>query len=548
MKLLRLSLWVTLMLIPLLAHGQATQNITIGSPKALALGNALTADPPGIDSIHFNPAGLAKLAGRRRNLKLMVAGISLTSETGEQQHSQDVRAAYEQINPGKPFPIDDQANQKDTTRSPMVMLPFFGLTDIPITLAPLGGASIQGKSKRWTVATMVYTPQAFGFKRDREKDPGAYQGYEVGLSRITYFSPSIGLRLTDSLAIGASLGLSWQGFGTKTKFRSPEQTLIFIGGAASQFQEGDTEASIISAFDNVGDLTLEVEDALSPSFNLGLLWEPYHGLSFGFVYQSEATAHMKGEYSMKYTDSFVATAKQLKPLTPLLVAFDGAEFNAQPRESGKATMDMVLPRHIAFGTSIQLLPELKLNIDVKWTEYSAWEEFTIKFDQNVDFLSLGSVISDLATGFGVEDNVDPDELRMPRQYQDVVSWALGIEYQWNNQTTLRLGYEPRGSAVPDDRVDFLVPIADATLYGVGLGYQIDRFSGFHIGFAYLSSDYKADVKTHKNTDNNIESIEGESKNANDTTPGQVVYNPYAYLPISGSMEAYLFSVSYYQSF
>ncbi|MCG8671776.1 MAG: outer membrane protein transport protein [Pseudomonadales bacterium] len=532
----------------LLVFGQGTQNITIGNPKALALGNAVTADPPGIDSIHFNPAGLAKLTGHQRNLKLMVAGISLTSETGDQHHSPEVKTAYEQVNPGATFPIDDQANQKATTSNPMVMLPFAGLTNTPIMIAPIGGASFQDPHQRWTIATMAYTPQAFGFKRDRDNDPGAYQGYEMGLSRITYLSPSIGLQLTDNLAIGASLGLSWHGFGTKTKFRSPEQTLIFIGGSLDQLQDEDQTTSFGGAFDNVGDLTLELEDTLSPSFNFGLLWEPYPWLALGLVYQSEATAKMKGSYRMEYTDSFQATAKQLQPLSPIFSVIGGAEFNAQSVEKGHAEMEMVLPQHIAIGTSIQLLPDLKVNIDIKWTEYSSWENFTITFDQNLDFLNLGSVISHLASDYGVEDNVDPDELRMPRQYQDVLSWAIGIEYQWDNRTTIRVGYEPRGSAVPDDRVDFLVPIADATLYGLGMGYQIDRFSSFDIGVGYLSSEFEADIETTLDSNGNIESIEGESKNANDTTPGQVVYNPYAYLPIKGSTEAFLFSVAYQQAF
>ena len=548
MKALQQLVLISLVANPLVTYGQATQNITVGSPKALALGNAVTADPPGIDSIHFNPAGLAKIEGRRRNVKLMVAGMSLTSETGAQQHSPAVREAFEQINPGQTFPVDDQANLKATTHDPMVMLPFSGLTDVPIMMAPLGGIAIQAPSKRWTFASMVYTPQAIGFARDRDTDPGSYQGYEVAMTRITYFSPSIGIKLTDSLSVGASLGLSWHGFGTKTKFRSPEQTLIFIGGTASQLQPEEEEAVISGAFDNIGDLTIEMEDTFSPSFNLGVLWEPLPWLAFGAVYQSEATANMEGEYHMKYTDGFVATAKQLQSITPILSAIGGAEFNARPIDKGHAKMTMILPQHISIGTSIQLLPNLKMNVDIKWTEYSKWEYFTIQFDQNVDFLNLGSVISHLAADYGVDDNIDPNELRMPRKYQDVTSWALGIEYQLSDQTTLRLGYEPRGSAVPPDRVDFLVPMADTTLYGIGFAFKLDELSGLDIGFAYLSSKFKADVNTITDDNGNIIALEGESKNANDTTPGQVVYNPYSFLPIIGSTEIYLFSMSYHQKF
>ena len=56
------------MLLLLLAYADSAlavvaDSLTIGNAKALSLGNAVTADPPGIDAIHFNPAGLARING-----------------------------------------------------------------------------------------------------------------------------------------------------------------------------------------------------------------------------------------------------------------------------------------------------------------------------------------------------------------------------------------------------------------------------------------------------------------------------------------------------
>lgn len=53
------------------AHAQLAQNLTIGSPKAMALGNAVTADFTGIDSVHYNPAALSKLKGRQTTVKFI---------------------------------------------------------------------------------------------------------------------------------------------------------------------------------------------------------------------------------------------------------------------------------------------------------------------------------------------------------------------------------------------------------------------------------------------------------------------------------------------
>src|SRR5690554_7819876 len=52
------------------AQAQLAQNLTI-HPKALALGNAVTADPPGIMAVYFNPAGLTKLVGRQFEINLL---------------------------------------------------------------------------------------------------------------------------------------------------------------------------------------------------------------------------------------------------------------------------------------------------------------------------------------------------------------------------------------------------------------------------------------------------------------------------------------------
>ncbi|WP_254774164.1 outer membrane protein transport protein [Marinobacter sp. AC-23] len=61
------------------AQAQLAQNLTI-HPKALALGNAVTADPPGIMAIHYNPAGLTKLEGRQFEVNLMSIYLDIDAD------------------------------------------------------------------------------------------------------------------------------------------------------------------------------------------------------------------------------------------------------------------------------------------------------------------------------------------------------------------------------------------------------------------------------------------------------------------------------------
>ena len=66
-------------LLSLSAHATLTENLAV-SPVAMSLGNAVTADPPGLDSIHFNPAGLAKIQADTRSDTIFGAVLRTTAD------------------------------------------------------------------------------------------------------------------------------------------------------------------------------------------------------------------------------------------------------------------------------------------------------------------------------------------------------------------------------------------------------------------------------------------------------------------------------------
>ena len=55
---------------------QLGQNLSVDI-RSLSLGNAVTADPPGISAIHFNPAGLAKIEGLQTDVQGIVANFNV---------------------------------------------------------------------------------------------------------------------------------------------------------------------------------------------------------------------------------------------------------------------------------------------------------------------------------------------------------------------------------------------------------------------------------------------------------------------------------------
>lgn len=59
------------------AGAQMANDLTIGNPKAMALGNAVTADETGIDSVHYNPAALTRMKGRQATVKLLTGVMDI---------------------------------------------------------------------------------------------------------------------------------------------------------------------------------------------------------------------------------------------------------------------------------------------------------------------------------------------------------------------------------------------------------------------------------------------------------------------------------------
>ena len=70
-----------------LAQAQFLQQLPIGDPRAMALGFAVTADPKGVDSIHYNPAGLAKIRRDTYQLKFIAALLESSTSFGKHQDS-----------------------------------------------------------------------------------------------------------------------------------------------------------------------------------------------------------------------------------------------------------------------------------------------------------------------------------------------------------------------------------------------------------------------------------------------------------------------------
>lgn len=534
------------MLAPAIVQAQLATNIAVDA-RAMALGNAVTADPPGIMSLHFNPAGLAKLEGRRIDLQFIAVDFALNSEFsappgyGVFGFSDDPVVCADPTNDGA-----DQCRQFKKGRSSVegvslyipVVDEIVDLPPGPVVGGPLPAFSIKPPGSKVTFANAIYAPMLAGFHRS-EDDPGNYLGERVAIERITYLAPSLGWQVNDRWSVGASVGLSYQAVALQMDFRSPNELLgfarvldedicapfrgesnivldIFLFGACGA-EEG------LDPFENLANMDLAMEQRMSPTYNLGVLWEPNDKFAWGLVWQSEAKMDLKGKYNITYEKPTRDVLNSIggSPTGAIALAVLGMPTFLPESETGLLSMGLTYPAHMQTGIKYRFLPRWKLNMDLGWTDFGKWDAFNIKFDRNVTALSLARL---LAPG------VTQSSLSMPLGFQSVWSLGAGVEWDFTDRLTLRLGLEPRASAIPEDRRSPLVPINEAMLYGLGLGYKWDRDSQVDITFSYMHSKDSIPADT--------------SCAANCTGIDQVVYNPYAGLDIETEAQIMYFGLAY----
>lgn len=528
------------------AHGDLATNLSIDI-RALSLGNAVTADPPGVSAVHYNPAALTKLDGRHLDFQIFSAAMNISADYMAPAgydvfgYSDDPVVCSDRPHDGE----DNCANFKDS-HSKVAGISLYvpvldDIVDLPEGLpaaAPLFGFSIKPTGSKFTFANAFYAPMVAGFYRHPD-DPGNFLGEKAALERFTYLSPSVGYQVNDDLSIGASVGLSYQAVALQTNFRSPNDLLGVLRVIDEQvcppfkgqsnvvvdlFLLGFCNANQgIGPFDNLASLQVSMQQSLSPTYNLGILWEPSDDFAWGAVYQSQAKMHLHGKFSVNYSEGVqdVFNAVGGSPTGQILLAILGLPNYVPPSESGLISMDLIYPAHFQTGIKYNILPDMQVNFDIGWTDYAKWDYFRFNFDRSISVLKLARLLAPGTT---------PTSLAMPLMYQSPWGWKLGMEYSWNERLKFRLGLEPRNSAIPDDRRSTLVPINQAMLYGAGIGYQFDKDTTIDLTAAYL---YSKDSIPHDT-----------SRNLNASGLNNIVYNPYAGLDVKTKASILILGLAY----
>jgi long-subunit fatty acid transport protein len=529
-------------------EGAFNENLAIDT-RAISLANNVTADPPGILSIHFNPAGLSLLGdGNYITLGVIPVVINKRSKVEKDPNFEGFRDLNGNLiedplwgtrNGPNRFSGNSWSGTEGSNTSGEMYIPVLDTT-ADFLMAPIIGLSHRDPGSKWTFAYSAYVPFAVGLNNGDKDDPSRYDGQSVYLQHLIYIGPGVSYQVNKTISVGASFGVGQTALGVGTDVRAPNAIVNLtktLGDATQGMENVLFDLTIpmplfgggIGPYDSIGNFSFNMHDDFSPSFNLGALWGPFDWLSFGVSYQSAIKSHMSGKYKFAYSDKWqnmVEWCGKSALMQIISMALD-LPYQRASEQTGTVTADMELPQIVNFGVKLKPIKRLSLLADLHWANWSSIKQDYFVFDQKIQLMQLAKYM-----GYNGGDSI----LVLQRDFKDTLNWGVGAEYQALDWLTLRAGYENRISSAQDMYYDALYALPTLDYYGAGfgikgsgLGIKMMRDIDIDLAVGYLVS------KSYKVSNNT-------SSNMNSTVLGNGIMNPYAGLNYEQETAAYLGSV------
>jgi len=274
-----------------------------------------------------------------------------------------------------------------------------------------------------------FAPYGLSTEFDEDWD-GRYNGYYAG-SVCLEMNPNIAFKITDKLSVG--VGFSMQRFEVEMKQKvDPEEA--FVKGAVSQGMS-ETEAYLLSGLlglDSAIDANqkVTVKDTASFRYNFSTLFRVNETLSFGLSYRSKVDHKLSG--------------KALYQNIP--TGLSDAIYDADVKGT------LTLPDLLWIGVAYHVSPEFTIEVDFLRTGWSSYK--TLLYD-------IGNEIG---------------EVTMDKNWKDVNSYRLGLEYDFSNSLALRFGYLYDESSIPKNTIDYGIPSDDRHVISTGLGYSTGKWT------------------------------------------------------------------------
>ncbi len=208
-----------------------------------------------------------------------------------------------------------------------------------------------------------------------------------------------------------------------------------------------------------GNLEVKNVDGSGVGYNLGALVPLSEKNKLGLTFRSPVKIHYKGD-----ADFSVPSGFGIEPLFP----------------DGGVTTDITMPAIFEVGLTNQSFSKLTLSADLQWVGWSSFKSLNLDFENNTAAVTDSS---------------------FPKNWNDVINFRLGAEYELSPSLALRMGYVWDPTPVPPETLDTLLPDNNRHNVSIGLGYKSGPIT---VDLAYMAIIFPA-----RNVNNCLNTVTGD---------------------------------------
>jgi len=230
------------------------------------------------------------------------------------------------------------------------------------------------------------------------------------------------------------------------------------GGVVLDFSRMNKEKQVFQGTASDAEGQLKGDDG-AVGYSLGALYKLDEQHQFGLTYKSEM--------ELNYEGSLTAFGFDDSGGTSYAVLFGGSSY------STTFQTDVTIPQSVVLGYSFTPDEKWRFNFDVDWTDWSVLESENVFFPDE-------SNATRVATLMALTDS--------DRDWDSVISFQVGGEYNWSDALALRGGYFYNPTPIPDATFDTSIPIAD--VHGINLGFGYDIRPNATIDLAWTGMIYE----------------------------------------------------------
>ncbi len=254
----------------------------------------------------------------------------------------------------------------------------------------------------------------FGLGTEFDDDwPGRYNSYNALVQSLN-INPNIAIKINDQLSLAAGFDIMWFDLTLEAKVPTgPPTPLPAVG---------DIDRSLKA-------------DSFGYGYNLGMRYRPMEWLAVGVSYRSEVTQDLEGKIDFDKPAGLPAT------------------FFRDTDVSGSTT----LPDMLFTGLTFYPTKQLSVEVGAVWTHWSNFSKLEFKMDTPP--IPGRSAVSST-----------------PKNWHDVWRLQFGIEHKTTPWLDLRAGYAFDEEAIPDEHVDYILPVNDRHFFCLGSGVHLDNWA------------------------------------------------------------------------